>query len=130
MTNLPRSQEAGFNASQGGLFQPVNGVLLDSGEFLSRTQSLAEHEPAALSLLERVCLFRLGIDAATLTSIFTGKKKVTIKLAGPALAAVEEARLSVFRYIETFYNPVRLHQSLNYLSPGQYEQQQNDRRGT
>ena len=29
----------------------------------------------------------------------------------------EEARLSVFRYIETFYNPLRLHQTLGYLSP-------------
>ncbi|MFH1266759.1 MAG: IS3 family transposase [Planctomycetota bacterium] len=27
----------------------------------------------------------------------------------------------MFKYIETFYNPVRLHQTLNYLSPNQYE---------
>ena len=31
------------------------------------------------------------------------------------------ARLSVFRYIETFYNFQRLHQTLNYLTPNQYE---------
>jgi putative transposase len=36
-------------------------------------------------------------------------------------ANLEEARLSVFRYIETFYNPVRIHQTLGYLSPSQYE---------
>jgi len=34
---------------------------------------------------------------------------------------LEEARLSVFRYIETFYNPQRLHQTLVYLSPNQFE---------
>ncbi|MBI5761590.1 MAG: IS3 family transposase, partial [Planctomycetales bacterium] len=34
---------------------------------------------------------------------------------------LEEAHLSVFKYIETFYNPVRLHQTLEYLSPNQYE---------
>ncbi len=34
---------------------------------------------------------------------------------------LEEARLSVFKYIETFYNPVRIHQTLGYLSPDQYE---------
>ena len=34
---------------------------------------------------------------------------------------LEHARLSVFKYIETFYNPVRIHQTLNYLSPNQYE---------
>jgi putative transposase len=31
------------------------------------------------------------------------------------------ARLSVFRYIETFYNSQRLHQTLNYLTPNQFE---------
>jgi putative transposase len=36
-------------------------------------------------------------------------------------ANLEEARLSVFKYIETFYNPVRLHETLNYLSPDTYE---------
>jgi len=36
-------------------------------------------------------------------------------------ANLEDARLSVFRYIETFYNPVRLHETLNYLSPDAYE---------
>ena len=36
-------------------------------------------------------------------------------------ASVEEARMSVFKYIETFYNPVRIHQTLGYLSPDQYE---------
>jgi len=36
-------------------------------------------------------------------------------------ANLEEARLSVFKYIETFYNPIRLHETLNYLSPDTYE---------
>jgi putative transposase len=36
-------------------------------------------------------------------------------------ANLEEARRSVFKYIETFYNTVRLHQTLGYLSPNQYE---------
>jgi transposase InsO family protein len=34
----------------------------------------------------------------------------------------EEARLSVFDYIETFYNKKRLHSHLNYLSPEMFEQ--------
>jgi putative transposase len=36
-------------------------------------------------------------------------------------ANLEAARLSVFKYIETFYNPVRLHQTLGYKSPSQFE---------
>ena len=34
---------------------------------------------------------------------------------------LEDARLSVFKYIETFYNPLRLHQTLDYVSPDEYE---------
>lgn len=36
-------------------------------------------------------------------------------------ANLEEARLSVFRYIETFYNSQRRHQTLDYKSPNQFE---------
>lgn len=38
-------------------------------------------------------------------------------------ANLEEARLSVFRYIETFYNTDRIHESLGYLTPQQFETQ-------
>ncbi|MBA3572468.1 MAG: IS3 family transposase [Pyrinomonadaceae bacterium] len=34
---------------------------------------------------------------------------------------LQAARLSVFKYVETFYNPVRLHQTLGYKSPNQFE---------
>ncbi len=34
---------------------------------------------------------------------------------------LEDARLSVFQYIETFYNNQRSHQTLNYLTPIQFE---------
>jgi putative transposase len=34
---------------------------------------------------------------------------------------VEDARLSVFKYIETFYNSVRIHQALGYQTPENYE---------
>ena len=36
---------------------------------------LAESDPAALALLQRVCLFRLGIDVDTVAAIFTGRGK-------------------------------------------------------
>lgn len=34
---------------------------------------------------------------------------------------LEEARWSVFKYIETFYNSERIHQALNYQTPNQFE---------
>ncbi|MEE9311986.1 MAG: integrase core domain-containing protein, partial [Planctomycetota bacterium] len=36
-------------------------------------------------------------------------------------ANLEEARLSVFKYIEVFYNRQRLHQSLGYKTPEAFE---------
>ncbi len=33
----------------------------------------------------------------------------------------QEARTAVFDYIETFYNPIRLHSTLDYRSPVDYE---------
>ena len=36
-------------------------------------------------------------------------------------ADLEDARRSVFKYIETFYNTKRIHQTLQYLSPTQFE---------
>ena len=38
-----------------------------------------------------------------------------------SFANLEDARLSVFRYIETFYNSQRIHETLGYLSPDDYE---------
>ena len=36
----------------------------------------------------------------------------------------EEARASIFEYVEIFYNNQRLHSSLGYLTPAEYEQSQ------
>jgi putative transposase len=38
-----------------------------------------------------------------------------------SFADLEAARLSVFKYIEMFYNAMRLHQTLGYKSPNQFE---------
>ena len=35
----------------------------------------------------------------------------------------DQARSKIFQYIEIFYNRQRLHQSLNYLTPDQFERQ-------
>jgi hypothetical protein len=47
-------------------------------------EALAASDPAALAVLERVCLFRLGVNADTLAAILTGAGKETV--VGPPLA--------------------------------------------
>ena len=37
------------------------------------------------------------------------------------LTTREQARLAIFDYVEGFYNPSRLHSTLNYQSPNEYE---------
>ena len=38
-----------------------------------------------------------------------------------SFADINQARRAVFHYIETFYNTTRIHQTLDYLSPDQFE---------
>jgi hypothetical protein len=49
-------------------------------------EALARTDRAALALLERVCIFRLGVDADLLAQVFTGPGKA--ELSGPELAAL------------------------------------------
>ena len=37
-------------------------------------------------------------------------------------ADLEEARLSAFKYIDSFSNTERIHQTLDYVSPNQFEE--------
>jgi len=54
--------------------------------------ALAERDPAALALVERVCLFRLGEDAPTISAIFTGDGKQAIS--GKELASLTQPEVS------------------------------------
>jgi putative transposase len=39
-------------------------------------------------------------------------------------ANLDDAKISVFKYIETCYNPVCFHQTLEYKSPDRFERKQ------
>ncbi len=59
-------------------------------------------------------------DNAAMESFWATLKAECFGSAIPATRSA--ARLMIFDYIETFYNPVRLHSSLNFLSPAAFEQ--------
>jgi putative transposase len=58
-------------------------------------------------------------DNAAMESFFASLKKELVH--GEDYATRAEARASIFEYIETFYNRVRRHSTLGYLSPLNYE---------
>ncbi len=59
-------------------------------------------------------------DNAMMESFFATLKKERIH--HESYGTRDEARQSVFEYIELFYNPVRRHSALGYVSPDEYEQ--------
>ena len=60
-------------------------------------------------------------DNAAMESFFSSLKKE--KTRGKIYNTREELKTEIFDYIEVFYNRVRRHSYLNYLSPIQFEQQ-------
>ena len=55
-------------------------------------------------------------------SFFSSMK--TERIARRVYRSREQARADVFDYIERFYNPMRRHSTLGYVSPVQFEQAQ------
>jgi putative transposase len=58
-------------------------------------------------------------DNAPMESFFASLKKELTR--GEIFATREEARASLFEYIEVFFNRTRRHSSLGYMSPAEYE---------
>jgi transposase InsO family protein len=58
-------------------------------------------------------------DDAPMESFFASLKKELTR--GESFATRAEARAGLFEYIEVFYNRLRRHSSLGYLSPAEYE---------
>jgi len=59
-------------------------------------------------------------DNAVMESFFSTLK--TERTARQHYATRDAARADVFDYFERFYNPIRRHSTLGYLSPMQFEQ--------
>jgi transposase InsO family protein len=58
-------------------------------------------------------------DNAFMESYFSKFKAELLE--GGAFQTIEDARTEIFEYIEMYYNPVRRHSSLGYISPNDFE---------
>jgi putative transposase len=86
------------------------------------SQYASEHYQRLLAGREITCsMSRRGNcwDNAPMESFFASLKKELTR--GEGFATRAEARAELFEYIEVFYNRLRRHSSLGFLSPAEYE---------
>jgi transposase InsO family protein len=90
------------------------------------SQYASEHYQRRLSEERITCsMSRRGNcwDNAAMESFFASLKKELVH--DEDYATREEAKASIFEYIEAFYNRVRRHSSLGYVAPDEYERTHN-----
>jgi len=103
--------------------RPGEGVLAHSDR---GSQYASEHDQRVLAGDGIVCsMSRKGDcwDNAPMESFFASLKKELVHRED--YATREQAKASIFEYIEVFYNRVRRHSSLGYVSPAEYERTHN-----
>jgi transposase InsO family protein len=96
--------EAIIHSDRGGQYASLKFRALLRGNGCRQSMSRAEE----------------SYDNAYAESLFSRYKAELLE--GGAFADLEEARLETFHYIEGYYNRIRRHSSLGYVSPEEYEQ--------
>lgn len=90
------------------------------------SQYASDHYRAELRRLGMMCS-RSGVgqcwDNAVVESTFASLKRELVH--HEVYTTREEARASVFEYVEVFYNRVRRHSTLGYVAPAEYERMHN-----
>jgi putative transposase len=106
--------------------RPDAGLLAHSDR---GSQYASEHYQRVLSEEGIVCSMS-GVgqcwDNAPMESFF-GRLKCEVA-PGEMFATRDQARAEIFEYLEVFYNRVRLHSSLGFLSPEEFERTYNQKR--
>jgi putative transposase len=106
-----------------GRRRPGEGLLAHSDR---GSQYASEHYQRVLAGEGVVCsMSRKGDcwDNAPMESFFASLKKELVHR--EEYATRERAKASIFEYIEVFYNRVRRHSSLGFMSPAEYERTHN-----
>jgi putative transposase len=100
---------------------PPTEMLLHSDQGSPYTSTGYLHRLSELGMV--VSMSRVGncYDNAAMESFFSTLKGECVER--HTFHTRQEARSAIFEYIECFYNRVRRHSTLSYLSPVAYEQQ-------
>jgi len=106
--------------------QAIESRRPPSGELIHHSDRGCQYTSGAfqeiLSSLGIICsMSRTGCcyDNAVAEGFFWSLKHEWTKF--ESFETLEDARWSVFKYIDTFYNSVRIHQALKYRTPNQFE---------
>jgi putative transposase len=116
-TQLPlRALEAALAARSGA---DLHALQHHSDRGCQYTSTLFRHRLALCGITQSMSRPANCYDNAAMESFWATLKTECFGTAIPATRA--QARSMIFDYIETFYNPVRLHSALGYLSPVAFE---------
>lgn len=94
-------------------------LLLHSDRGCQYTSEEYQSQLRAMSICCSMSRTGCCYDNAVMERFFWSLKHEWTKF--ESFADIQEARLSVFEYIETFYNSKRIHQALDYKSPDEFE---------
>ena len=98
---------------------PVAGLVVHSDRGSQYASGLFRQQLKELHMLQSMSRRGNCYDNAPMESFFASLK--TERLEQEHFATRDAARAATFEYIETFYNPVRLHSSIGYRAPNQFE---------
>lgn len=98
---------------------PCAGLIVHSDRGSQYASSLFREKLNDMEMLQSMSRRGNCYDNAPMESFFASLK--TERLEQEHFVTRNAARVTIFEYIETFYNPVRLHSSIGYRAPNQFE---------
>ena len=102
---------------------PAPGLMFHSDRGVQYAAAAYREEPEKLGFVQSMSRKGEPHDNAVAENFFSCLKCELVYLT--SYATRRQAQNSIFRYIEGFYNPVRPHSSIGWLSPMEYARQLN-----
>ena len=105
--------------------QPPKGLIIHTDQGSQYTSAIFEQACSKMGLRHSYSAKGTPLDNAPIESFHAILKKEEVY--AKIYKKVDDARQSLFRYIEGFYNMRRIHSALGYRSPIEYENIMNNK---